>query len=65
MLSSNIACNTDVFTKEELSVLDEVYKKYGNKSSKELSELSHDFIGWKETKDGEIIDEKYAKELHI
>ena len=41
------------------------YKKYGNLTSKQLSDISHDFIGWKNTKDGEIIDTDYAKELNV
>jgi len=65
MLKSNINCNIDMFTKDELSVMEEVYKKLGNKSSNELSKISHEFIGWKNTIDGEIIDEKYANDLII
>ena len=34
-------------------------------SAKDLSDWSHKFIGWSKTKDGEIIDFKYAKELEI
>ena len=32
-------------------------------SAKDLSDWSHKFIGWMKTKDGEIIDFKYAKEF--
>ena len=48
--------NMNIFDKEEISIMNEVIEKYKDKSSSELSNLSHKFIGWKNTKDGELIN---------
>lgn len=36
-----------------------------NTTSKQLSDISHDFIGWIDTKDGKMIDPKYVDKLNI
>lgn len=53
------------FNKDEIKVLDKIIDSFKGMSAKELSDWSHEFNGWTETKDGEIIDFKYAKELDI
>lgn len=53
------------FNKDEIKVLDKIIDSFKGMSAKELSDWSHEFNGWTETKDGEIIDFKYAKELEI
>ncbi len=58
--------NAKLFQKEELSIMEKVKTKLKNKTSNELSEWSHKFIGWIDTKNGEIISfQKYAKEFNI
>ena len=50
-----------LFAKEEISIMNRVKTKLRNKTSKELSEWSHNFKGWKDTKNGKIISyTKYA-----
>ena len=39
--------------------------RFKGKNSNDLSEWSHNFIGWKNTKTSAIINYKYAKELNI
>lgn len=53
------------FNEDELNVLNKIIDAFKGMSAKDLSDWSHKFIGWVETKDGEIIDFKYAKELKI
>lgn len=53
------------FNENEIKVLDKIIDEFKGMSAKDLSNWSHKFIGWIKTKDGEIIDFKYAKELEI
>ncbi|HIU11402.1 MAG TPA: DUF4065 domain-containing protein [Candidatus Onthocola stercorigallinarum] len=53
------------FNEDEIKVLDKIIDEFKGMSAKDLSDWSHKFIGWMETKDGEIIDFKYAKDLEI
>lgn len=53
------------FNENEIKVLDKIIDEFKGMSAKDLSDWSHKFIGWMETKDGEIIDFKYAKDLEI
>ena len=53
------------FNENEIKVLDKIIDEFKGKSAKDLSDWSHKFIGWIKTKDGEIIDFKYASELEI
>ena len=40
--------------------------KFKRKTSKELSEWSHNFTGWQKTTDGQIIDyNKYIKDFNL
>ena len=53
--------DSKLFAKEEISIMNRVKTKLRNKTSKELSEWSHNFKGWKDTKNGKIISyTKYA-----
>lgn len=53
------------FNEDEIKVLDKIIDEFKGMSAKDLSDWSHKFKGWTETKDGEIIDFKYARELDI
>lgn len=53
----------NLFSKTEISVLKETKDVLKNHSSKELSDWSHKFKGWKETKKGKLISYEYAKYL--
>ena len=53
------------FSDDEIKVLDKVICAFKNKSANELSNWSHKFKGWIETKDGQKINYKYAKYLNI
>ena len=53
------------FNEDEINILNKIIDTFKGMSAKDLSDWSHVFIGWMETKDGEIIDFKYAKELDI
>ena len=57
--------NEKLFNEKELEIIDEVKKKFDGKTASELSDWSHKFIGWKNTKESKIIDFKYAKELNM
>ena len=53
-----------LFTDKEIEFMRDVKRKLGQKSAKELSLWSHEFIGWKETQMGKIINyEKYASDF--
>lgn len=55
-----------LFTEQEKNILEKIKKKLAKKTSKELSEWSHNFIGWQETKDGQIIKyKKYANKFNL
>ncbi len=53
------------FNEDEINILNKIIDEFKGMSAKDLSDWSHKFIGWMETKDGEIIDFKYAKDLEI
>ncbi len=54
-----------MFTKEELNSMKLIKYKFKEYSASELSDWSHSFKGYIDTKNGEIIDYKYAKYLDI
>ena len=53
------------FNEDEINILNKIIDTFKGMSAKDLSDWSHKFIGWSKTKDGEIIDFKYASELDI
>jgi len=61
--TANKLYNSKLFTKEEFECLKFIKNKMFGKTAKELSDWSHEFLGWKETEIGEIIDNKYAKDI--
>lgn len=65
LIVSNSDINDKLFNKQELQIIDEIKSKFKGKNSNDLSEWSHNFIGWKNTKTSAIINYKYAKELNI
>lgn len=55
-----------LLTEEEIEIIKKVKTKLANKTSNELSEWSHKFKGWINTKNGEIISyTKYASDFNI
>lgn len=68
-ISTNFTTDKDfdkkLFTKEELSSMKLIKNKFKGYSASELSDWSHSFKGYIDTKNGGIIDYKYAKYLDI
>ncbi|MBE6155937.1 MAG: DUF4065 domain-containing protein [Firmicutes bacterium] len=54
-------CDVSLFTKEEIAIMNKVLHQLRGKEAKSLTDWSHKFKGWLDTKKGEIIDYKYAK----
>ena len=57
--------DSNLFTEEEINTLKLIKDKMKNKTAKKLSDWSHEFIGWRNTKNGEIISYKYANSFDI
>lgn len=55
----------NLFNKEEIAIMDKVLSVLKGKSANKLTEWSHEFKGWIETKDGELISYKYAKYFEL
>ena len=55
----------NLFSKEEIEIMNTVKNKLKNKSAKELTEWSHKFKGWIDTRQGEKIGYNYAKYLDL
>lgn len=53
----------NILSQEEIEVMTRVYNKFVNFGSVEISNYSHEEVGYKETKKGEIISYKYAKDI--
>lgn len=58
-------CDLSLFTKEEIVIMDKVLARLKGKEAKKLTDWSHKFKGWIDTKNGEIIDYKYAKYFEL
>lgn len=58
-------CDLSLFTKEEIAIMDKVLLQLKGKEAKKLTDWSHKFKGWIDTKNGEIIDYKYAKYFEL
>lgn len=58
-------CDISLFTKQELVIMDKVLTKLKGKSAKNLTDWSHKFKGYIDTKDGQIIDYKYASDFDL
>ena len=58
-------CDEGIFSEEEKKVLDLVIAKFKGKSAKSLSDWSHRFDGWINTKEGEIIKYSTSNSLDI
>lgn len=54
-----------LFSKEEIKIINEVINILKDKTVREISELSHNEKGWKETERYELISFEYANELKI
>ena len=65
IVEGRIIENKKLFTKEELNSMKLIKYKFKEYSASELSDWSHSFKGYIDTKNGEIIDYKYAKYLDI
>lgn len=55
----------DMFTDEELEVLERVYLKFKDFGSVDISNYSHKEKGYSSTKQGEIISYSYAKDIKL
>lgn len=58
-------CDLSLFTKEEITVMNKVLSQLKGKEAKKLTDWSHKFKGWTNTKNGELIDYKYAKYFEL
>ncbi len=56
-----LECDNSLFSSEELNTMDKVLKKLRGKSSLELTNWSHSFKGWIDTKSGKQISYDYSK----
>ena len=54
-----------LFNKQELEIMDNVLSKLKGKNANKLTDWSHKFKGWIETKDGELISYSYAKDFDL
>ncbi len=54
-----------LFNKQELDIMNKVLSKLRGKNAKKLTDWSHKFKGWIETKNGELIDYSYAKDFDL
>lgn len=58
--------DNNLFSEDELMILDKVKGKLTGKTANELSDWSHNFIGWQNTKNGQIIDyKKYINDFNL
>lgn len=55
----------DIFSDEELEVLERVYIKFKDFGSADISDYSHKEKGYNSTKQGEIISYAYAKDIQL
>ena len=58
-------CDLNLFSLDEIKVMNFVLKKLKGKSSSELTNWSHKFKGWLKTKPGEKIDYSYSKYFEL
>lgn len=65
LFKPSMECDLSLFTKEELKIIDKVLNKLKGKEAIKLTNWSHTFKGWIETKDGEAIDYSYAKDFDL
>ena len=61
LFSSNIESDLSLFDENKINEINKVINKLNGKTAQELSDWTHNFKGWIDTKNGEIIDYKYAK----
>ncbi len=57
----NRKINTEIFSKDEKKVIDDVIERYSDYSATEISEKSHEDFPWKITKDMDVIDYKLVE----
>lgn len=55
----------NILSKDELAVLERVYKKFADFGSVDISKYSHNEKGYSQTKPGEIISYSYAKDIQF
>ena len=65
LLKSGEAVFEYSFTPQELSVLETVNNKFASFGSKQIADYSHNELGYKETKQGEIISYAYASAIDL
>lgn len=62
---ANKECDLKFFDSNEIAILDKVISKLRDKTSTQLSNWSHQFKGWINTQNGNLIDFKYASEFDL
>lgn len=65
IIKSNNNYDLTNFSEEELQIIEEVIHLFSTKSVKDISNLSHEELGWKKTKRFEKISFEYASDLKI
>lgn len=55
----------DILSKDELLVMERIYKKFANFSSRDISNYSHKEKGYISTQQGEFISYRYAKDIEF
>lgn len=55
----------DIFTKEDIKVMEDVEIFFKDFGSRDITEFSHDEIGWIQTKESDIIPFSYAQQLQL
>ena len=64
--TTNQEYDINLFSKQEIAVLEKVKKKLNGKNAIQLSNWSHNFTGWQKTKNGQIIDlKKYIEDFDL
>lgn len=66
LFKTDLCFDENLFSKEELDSMEYVKNKLKGKTATELSNWSHEFLGWKETTKGNIISlSKYKDDFNI
>lgn len=65
LFKSSQECDLSLFTEQEIEIMNKVLLQLKGKKAKKLTDWSHKFNGWIETKDGELIDYSYAKDFEL
>lgn len=62
-VKANQEFDQSLFSSAEMGILEEVKNAFRDFGSRRISDYSHEELAWKETREGQPIDYKYAKDL--